>query len=348
MVQRFGRLASLLALSVNLCEGMRLNHRSGQLTLMHEATVPHKEPLAQGLHDLVDGYPSRPQESIDEDKDDVILDDRSFVAGGGDAMRSHEEWGEEGMEYDGADEQEHVGRAVNNSSLMQQSEGEVLQVGGFEQHLQDTARPISTKLQRSGSYSWSLVKNCKAVKANIERKQINIKPRGVSWSQLQRWNTRWNRTHTPVWNASRREPINTWYDGLGRVPVENITRRDDTGYPRSGLMWCNDFWGKIQLSIRIKYMFGGRVKGKGRFLKHLRLVPRPWCRKGFDMKVKVTDVKSYVSKRFSTKADPVAVAQIGIEVEEMEKKRPSTKTTNRLKLWVLGNGLILQNRVGIC
>jgi len=249
-------------------------------------------------------------------------------------------------EEDTKDQREEVGEDVSAKYDVEESSAEQeevtqdvaehktdVEVGSFQEmhEVSDTIRPNISKLQRSGWYSWPLVKNCKAVKANIESKTVHVKPVEVSWSSI----TRWNNTF---------KTNDTWTNGEG-ILYERLNNARPL-VSSFAFTFCpfDELGRKILLAIGVKFQFGGRVSGKGRFLKNVRLVPFPKCHKDYDVTETVKKVGSYVSNKYSTKVDPVAVAQFDLEVVSERKTSPTKRSRRNLTFFVLGNGLLLQKR----
>jgi len=150
-----------------------------------------------------------------------------------------------------------------------------------------TVRRDISAISRTGWKSWTLVSNGKTVKQNIESKKVSAKPSAIPWSAIEAW----NRT----------------YSSRKTAPILS----DATGNQKN-----------LKLELALKYSYGGRVKfsssyphlkGKGRFLRDIRVVPTAVCKTslGYFLEANVTNVRV---RRIGAKTDPVAEATLDVEV----------------------------------
>jgi len=182
-------------------------------------------------------------------------------------------------------------------------------------------RPNLSNIERTGWYAWPLVSNCRASKNNTRDKRVHVKPIGVPWSKLTNWTRKTTSLHENVV-----DPV-LWYFGVFGT-------------------------GRVSGNISVSFSFGGRLGGKGRFLKNIRLVTRTSCFKKYGLEVTVVQARSFVSEKHTRRlgADgPVVGASIDLQVKALNKYKKKGKKgpygypsqiRQLFRLNVFGNGQV--------
>jgi len=97
----------------------------------------------------------------------------------------------------------------------------------------------------------------------------------------------------------------------------------------------------VDWTVGVRFSFGGSVKGKGRFLKNIWLVPTATCQRKVSLKLEVTKVRSFISKKYKRNG-PVAGATFSLKEVHMRKHLGRFKQTftAHTQIYVYGNGVV--------
>lgn len=177
-----------------------------------------------------------------------------------------------------------------------------------------TARPNLSKIERTGWYAWPVVHNCRVISRSGNNTRVYVKPRDVPWPQLKNWT---------------------------RLYKPNVLKSNDEVF--DGLKW----------SVGLRLSFGGSVNGKGRFLKDIRLVAKATCTVNVNVKIAVTKVRSFISRKYTRQlgaAGPVAGVTLSLKADYMYKHlgRFTKARTCGYRLHAYGNGRVAFKEADRC